>query len=519
MATYLIGKTYFAAGQRDQAKAVLASIGKDREYYAVARYFLAAMTVEEGDLEGAVKQYTELADALKLNVGHKQRLYELTHLALGRLYYELDDFPRAMKEYLTVPPESRDYAEALYETIWVFITRNDRILQDLMRERGRFASLKFDFASFQEELAAPPKSEFAGLRQSEIAEMKGALGEIQSLLDAIEGGMGKLMEEASSAFDKLAAAAPKSAITAEAEVMLGNVYNQVEQYKQAETWFRAMKEKYAGFRTRVAAARGGLRGRQDDLNLIESVIAEKDGRPGPAGAPDLPGEVKGWLADEVGVRETLDVLTRLETEGKLLDEMRATMGEVENVLFTTRMETSYPVLALARERARDLERRVTDLAGTFPAVRGRIAEVADPSQRARLTVLLNQEDGRLTEVRDALAGVDTEVAVKKARELEDFQARYQAIGLPVEEFRARTQALSGEARDVAAKNVQGRLAHVAELVDAILLKASLGEIDVAWKRTQQYNKEINEILRAQEKEIERFREGESPTPATPPAKP
>lgn len=76
------------------------------------------------------KSITYFEEILKL-MGPKQdepemvELKELTRMALGRVYYELGDYEKAVDQYQYVPRNSDNFDRALFEVTWTFIKRGE----------------------------------------------------------------------------------------------------------------------------------------------------------------------------------------------------------------------------------------------------------------------------------------------------------------------------------------------------------------------------------------------------------
>jgi tetratricopeptide (TPR) repeat protein len=149
---YLYGKSLFARGGLDRALAVFAGVPSSNPYFFQARFFLGAIEVRRARYADAIKHYLELykvdpvgyrgkneADTKKV-VAQNQRVLELTHLALGRIYYELGDLDRAAQAYQEVPRQSNLFPESLHELAWTWVKGKSyekarRVLEILMLSR------------------------------------------------------------------------------------------------------------------------------------------------------------------------------------------------------------------------------------------------------------------------------------------------------------------------------------------------------------------------------------------------
>src|SRR5262249_42261196 len=104
----------------DDAQAAFDSIALGSPYYFQARYFLATMRVQSGDIAGAIPIFENLMTQ-PAKTDEDKEVQELTHMALGRLHYERSEFPQAIDEYQKVSRTSKLFPDMLYEVAWTFI--------------------------------------------------------------------------------------------------------------------------------------------------------------------------------------------------------------------------------------------------------------------------------------------------------------------------------------------------------------------------------------------------------------
>lgn len=125
---YTVAKSFWHQGQSGRAKSTFMQVSADGAYYGKAHYFLGAIRASEGDYEGALQQFL-LVD--RRGDKETEQLRELTWLALGRIYYELGQYPEAVEAYQRIPPSSQYFADQLYELAWTFIKQGkwDEALQ------------------------------------------------------------------------------------------------------------------------------------------------------------------------------------------------------------------------------------------------------------------------------------------------------------------------------------------------------------------------------------------------------
>ena len=129
-----------AAGRVDletleQARVAFEAVPAGSPYYPQARYFIGAIHTLRGEYPQAIEAFRRVLRA-EASTPEQQKVIDLTHLALGRLYYETDQLDQAVEAYQAVPRTSPSFHVALYEIAWVYIrlgdsTRAERALEVL----------------------------------------------------------------------------------------------------------------------------------------------------------------------------------------------------------------------------------------------------------------------------------------------------------------------------------------------------------------------------------------------------
>jgi TolA-binding protein len=151
---YVRGKYTYSRDRFQDALQHFGQVPIDTDYFFQARYFMGVCYVALGSLENAHAVYRDLVTrepprrtrnqprnqpgaggvggvgGVGLGAGAADadevyrdslRVIELSHLALGRIYYDTNYLPQAVDAYLEVDRKSDLFEEAAYEIAWVFV--------------------------------------------------------------------------------------------------------------------------------------------------------------------------------------------------------------------------------------------------------------------------------------------------------------------------------------------------------------------------------------------------------------
>ncbi len=121
---YVRGKYAYYLDQHDDALKHFAQVPATSEYFAQARYFMGVAHVAKLDLAQAADTFKTLSQR-QATTDDEKRVAELSHMALGRLYYERDQPSKAVDEYLRISRRSDLFDEALYEVTWVYVKNKE----------------------------------------------------------------------------------------------------------------------------------------------------------------------------------------------------------------------------------------------------------------------------------------------------------------------------------------------------------------------------------------------------------
>ncbi len=124
---YAVGKYRYELGQLEIAGTLLSRIPAGGALSTRARYLQAVIDVRQGKLDAAQQTFSALVDGATQASANPvdRRVTDLARLALGRLAYERGDLTAAVSAYASVRQDSAVFDEALYETVWIEVKRQD----------------------------------------------------------------------------------------------------------------------------------------------------------------------------------------------------------------------------------------------------------------------------------------------------------------------------------------------------------------------------------------------------------
>ncbi|GAC1393777.1 MAG: hypothetical protein NVSMB47_01690 [Polyangiales bacterium] len=125
---YAKGKVLFFKGDLDGAKAALASVGADGGFQPQARYILGVIAMKQaapGKYAPAIDAFRKATELPGDTDDHKE-VVDLSWLAIGRLFYEMDQLDQAVLAYQHVDKSSKEFDTMLYEIAWVYVRQEDQ---------------------------------------------------------------------------------------------------------------------------------------------------------------------------------------------------------------------------------------------------------------------------------------------------------------------------------------------------------------------------------------------------------
>ena len=121
---YVRGKYAYFLDKFDEALSHFNKVPTSSKYYAQSQYFIGVNQVAKAEIGPATDTFKKLAQR-KATTTEEMRIAELSHMALGRLYYERDQPSKAVDEYLRISRRSDLFDEALFEVTWVYVKNKE----------------------------------------------------------------------------------------------------------------------------------------------------------------------------------------------------------------------------------------------------------------------------------------------------------------------------------------------------------------------------------------------------------
>lgn len=119
---FTLGKTLYKRGDLTRASEVFGRIDENSEYYINGMFYRGVIEVKKKNYNKAIEIFNKILSLEPQTPEHRD-LKEQAILAIGRLYYEMGDFDRALEAYQNISKDSIHFEEALYEVSWIFVKK------------------------------------------------------------------------------------------------------------------------------------------------------------------------------------------------------------------------------------------------------------------------------------------------------------------------------------------------------------------------------------------------------------
>lgn len=392
---YVRGKYAYSKGKFDEALAYFQDVPKGSDFELQALFYTGTVAVAKKDLPRATEIFADLIDR-KPRTANDRRIIEHAQLALGRLYYERDEFGRSIDAYVRVDRHSDLFPDALYEVSWVYVKNK-----------------QYDKALRALELLEQSEPQSGRTPTIRILEGNLRIRKAQMLRASQVEGTGNAADDPGVEYDKA-----------------NKVFTEThDEYFPA--WFSLSQ----------------IDDKADMSRYLEQIAGGTD-RVFSTTAP-LPEEAAILMRDEPGVQRLVAVATDLEDIKSNLAQARSTIERLEAVVAAHDKYAVYPALASRRGRIAsiedDLAKLRNDLADQQLSLinsNGDLAQLtANRKQLAQQYASMpNAEQAHADHIAQAHAGYDQIEAT--AGEVDSALDSAQAMAVAVRVFAATDQASS-----------------------------------------------------------------------------
>jgi tetratricopeptide (TPR) repeat protein len=516
LGTYLIGKSYHLRGQTAKTFGVLDSIPDTGKYYPMAQYYLAALEVKQGNSQMALDRLRRVQGVFPQDPEEQDEVFALSQLAMGRLLYENNDFPRAMTHYFSVPAHSKFFPQALHESLWVVTTRNDYLLQAINEEDSSYSNVVNEYSFYSESLIREEDKEAAIPLMTNVDELQPDLDEMQEMFEQIDQGLTRLQEEAVAGYEKMVNQAPTSPLLPDTELLVSGIYSQAQDYRKSEQWYRRAQNKYTNFAVKVRNARTRLSNDQIAVEAVSAGAATEGKRLPNPGRSGLPPEVVYWLAKDAEVQKAFTLFERALEERKNIQLMRDLLGRIESELRTLESGAGFPGLKDVTRKALQLKAEASQLESTSKLVAAQLSALIvvpeegaeEPKENAELKAGVATAQAHRPKIGDAkrkLNAIESQAQGKKRQQIAAYRAESRALAAPIAQYAEQIDRVYGEASDMTARAARSGLTRIDQRLHDYILQARLGLVDTAWRATEGSDKDVKQLQREMEEEIRKFR--------------
>lgn len=387
---YVRGKYAYFKDQFGESIKHFAMVKGESKYYAQAQYFIGVNHVAEKELGKAADTFSSLVKR-KANSSEEKRVAELSHMALGRLYYERDQPSKAVDQYLNISRRSDLFDDALFEVAWVYVKNKE--FNKALRALELLA-------------LADPTSQ----KMPDVKILEGNL-RIRKAKRITEDGKGNSKEEYDKAVDVF-------------ETTRGNFQDSHEQLKV-------------------------LIAEQGDASAFLAQITGRSSATFDV-ASTLPEVAAAWLRQQPEVARVVDIEGNLGQIGDEIEEAEKTITRLEAAINTSSKVNIFPSLAEKQIRSTEILEIMFSIRSQLAThERALVNKFTSPSEKAELEVLRTKREEIARKLRAAPDGdVEESARIGRARQrLTVLQETAAEVSTVIDITEAQLVALEKYVRD------------------------------------------------------------------------
>jgi tetratricopeptide (TPR) repeat protein len=143
---YLVGRHFYKTLDYNKAQDLLGFVSRRSDRYTRSQYILGIVHVANYDAKKAVASFKNVLRVLETKKREdeleerEEKLYELTQLAMARVFYSTGSYDTSLKYYAKIPRKSNNWLNVLFETSWAYfqIDRYNKALGNLLTLNSPF---------------------------------------------------------------------------------------------------------------------------------------------------------------------------------------------------------------------------------------------------------------------------------------------------------------------------------------------------------------------------------------------
>lgn len=495
---YIYGRALFLRGDARKAAGILEEIPEGTDYYPMAQYLLGVMEVKSRNFDGAIQRLRKLKSGFEPVSPEQERVRTQTSLALGRLNYEVNDFPQAVTNYTDVSEKSPEFADAVYESLWVLLTRNDFLLLKIRDHRLDYDSLARDFGGFSDVVDVASDGNDMAKVQGGVDEMQDDISDMRQMFEKIDERLVTLQEQAINRYNEIVQNAPNSPLVPEADLLLGNIYSQAENFDAARDVFRQVQSKYGNMYAQIESAGGRL----DDPTVLARMVERGTSTEDPTAGevpPGVPPEVAYWLAADKDVRKAFVAYEQALRERQDLEEMRGLVDDIELELRKLETDPTFPIFKETYRRSLLVQSQANDLQTKIAGV------VDDPEIAAEDADRISSYVPLCAQAVSQMSSLQQKLETQKQRMLAEYRQNFRQLAAPIEGYAPDVDQVYAEATDKVGREASREMEDIENRLASYIRKAEVGIVDADYRQTQASTETIKDLQKNMDEELREFR--------------
>lgn len=548
----------------EQARKGFLAIPSGTEFSLRARYFVGTIHTLRREYLDAIAAFRGIPGQEPEN-DEEGRVLDLTHLALGRLYYETEQLPQAVEAYRAIGNTSPHFDRSLYELAWTYIRMGDAVQAEralevlsvaapdsplnadgkvlrgeLLARAGRYDEAEIVFDEVRDTFL-PIRNDLVRTRQAHAdlhAYFRQVVREnldhfdIDDFLPESARRWIELEGDHERALEVLSDLSESKQLVRETQDLAERITAVLRASNRVSVFsdLRRQRERTTGLRNRAAQLRGTL------IETEARALGEPQGevRRVRARRRELQATVSGMPVETEGfIDRDLERIEQYRTAERDLQALRVEILGLEARIVASRAgllavdpervnrQELQRRLQLHEKEAREYEERLIALRRRLEVGRlhvgvGDKRYQADDRERSKFIDLIDRErelagsagaayDGayrRISTVERLLDRRDAEIEEVVARRTTGMLAVVNEEAANLARYRRALEALEGETVDVVGAIAYLNFNRVHDRFYELVLRADLGKVDLAWAKREERRLRVDTLTRERARELQ-----------------